>query len=120
MPISKFRLFGQIIAAALTVFPAALWAADTAQPAPLQFTDLGGVRTWRAGGDTVVFIKNKADEWYRADLLETCMKFDTKKGINFITELDPVTNLKVSKVIVDRRICLVTSLKKVDTPDAAP
>jgi hypothetical protein len=46
------------------------------------------------------------------------MKYDTSKGINFITELDPETNQKVSKVIVERRICQVTSLKKVDSPDA--
>ncbi|MBY0508994.1 MAG: hypothetical protein K2P94_02470 [Rhodospirillaceae bacterium] len=103
-----------IMAAALAGLSA---SAIAAEPAPLQFTDLGGVRSWKSGGDTTVFVKSKSDQWYRADMRETCMKYDTSKGINFITELDPETNHKVSKVIVERRICVVTSLKKVDSPD---
>jgi hypothetical protein len=104
-----------IIAAAFAGVPISVMAAEAA---PLQFTDLGGIKTWKAGGDTTVFVKSKSDQWYRADMLETCMKYDTAKGVNFITELDPETNKKVSKVIVERRICQVTSLKKVDSPDA--
>jgi len=110
MPTSKIRAAILIIAASTTATPL-LAANDAAQ---LQFSDLGGVRAWRVGGDTVIFIKSKTDEWYRADMKETCMKYDTKKGINFITELDPETNQKVSAVVVERRICRITSLQKVD------
>ncbi len=115
MPTSKIRAALLILAASTAATP--LLAADGAPP--LQFSDLGGVRTWRVGGDTVIFIKNKADEWYRADMKETCMKYDTKKGVNFITELDPETNQKSSAVVVERRICRITSLQKVD-PTAVP
>lgn len=104
-----------ILAAALAGIPISAMAAETA---PLQFSDLGGVKSWKAGGDTTVFVKSKSDQWYRVDMLETCMKYDTSKGVNFLTELDPDTNKKVSKVMVERRICQVTSMKKVDSPDA--
>ena len=77
------------------------------------FNNIGGVRSWRAGGDTVVFIKNKSDQWYKAEMDDACMKLDTKKGVNFITETDPTTNVKTSAVVVDRHICRVTSLTKV-------
>ena len=50
---------------------------------------------------------------------ETCMKYDTNKGIRFITELDPDTNARISAVVVERRICRVTSLTKIDKPEAA-
>jgi opacity protein-like surface antigen len=92
-------------------------AADAA--APVQFDSIGGVKSWKAGGDAVVFIKNRADQWYKAELDEACMKYDTSKGVKFLTELDPVTNIKVSKVLVERRICKVVSLAKVDSPDTA-
>lgn len=113
MPISKSRLVAIVLA--LGILPTQLWAADDTQS--LQVADLGGVSTWRAGGDTVIFIKNRANEWYRADMKETCMKLDTSKGVNFVTELDPATNQKTSSVVVDRHICKITSLKKVDAPD---
>ncbi len=107
--------------------PLAASAADGAQkPAaktPLMlkfnFTNMGGVRSWRVGGDTVIFIKNKSDQWFRAEMDEACMKLDTTKGVNFITEIDPATNATTSAVVVDRHICHVTSLTKV-APETVP
>ncbi len=86
---------------------------------PIQFSDLGGVRSWKAGGPDVVFVKSRSDQWYRAELGQNCMTLDTKKGINFLTETIPETASKVSKVVVDRGICEVTSLTKVDAPTPA-
>ena len=109
-----------------SILAGVMLAAGAAQAAPLPdalmftFNDLGGVRSWKAGGDTVVFIQNKAKQWYRADMAETCMTLDTKKGITFIVETDPVTNAKINAVVVDRHICKVTSLKRVDAPEVAP
>ncbi len=78
------------------------------------FKDLGGVKSWRAGGDTVIFIHSHSDQWYRADMAETCMKLDTSKGVNFIVNTDPETREKINAVVVDRHICRVTSLKRVE------
>ena len=86
---------------------------------PIQFSDLGGVRSWKAGGPDVVFVKSRSDQWYRAELGQNCRTLDTKKGINFLTETIPETASKVSKVVVDRGICEVTSLTKVDAPTPA-
>lgn len=105
-----------VIVAAVASGPA--WAAS--QPAaPIQFSDLGSVRSWRVGGDTVIFVKDKSEQWYKAEMLETCMKLDTTKGVKFITELDPETNKKFSAVVVDRHICHITSLTKVAAPPEA-
>lgn len=104
---------------------AATAAEVTAQPVkaeadkPLQFTDLGGVRSWKAGGAAVVFVRSKDDQWYKADLAEPCMSFNASKGINFLTETEPETNSRVSKVVVDRHICTVTALTKIDAPPTA-
>ena len=102
--------------ALVVTLPISAWAAD--QPV-INFADLKGVRSWQADGEAVVFVKSTSDQWYRAELAETCMSLDTKKGINFITEMDPDTNQKVSKVVVDRHICRVISLTKVAAPPAA-
>jgi hypothetical protein len=97
----------------------ALSATAPAAPQPaLQFSDLDGVKSWRAGGDTVVFVKSRSDQWYKAEMQETCMKLNTKKGIKFVTETDPATLERFSAVVVDRHICRVTSLSKSDSPDA--
>jgi Family of unknown function (DUF6491) len=112
----------RIVTAAIILadLPLCAWAADIATSQPvIHFSDLKGVRSWRAGGDNVVYVKSISDEWYKAEMAETCMALDTKKGISFDTETDPVTHERVSKVVVDRHICRVTSLTKVDGPPAA-
>jgi hypothetical protein len=114
---------GSLIITSLVFLPATAAELVNVEPTqsgaggePLQFSDLGGVKSWKSGGDAVVFVRSKDDQWYKADLAETCMKLDTKKGINFLTETEPETYSKVSKVVVDRHICTVTSLTKVDAP----
>ncbi len=109
----------QIILAAIGCLLAGPILAAEAETAPIQLSDLGGVKSWKVGSDTVVFIKSKTDQWYRAEMLEYCMKYDTSKGVNFITELDPVTNVKTSAVVVERHMCKITSLTKVDAPTLA-
>ena len=98
--------------------PAALAAEAAKAPvAVTQFDQLKGVKSWKKGGDNIVFVQSSATgDWYKAMLLETCMTFDATKGINFMTELDPVTNQKTSRVVVARHICTVDSLTKVDGP----
>ena len=111
------NLIRPIIAAGLCTIAATSWAADGGRlPDSLKFTfnDLGGVRSWKAGSDTVVFVKSRTEQWYKAEMAETCMALDTKKGITFIVETDPVTNAKTNAVVVDRHICHVTSLTRVD------
>lgn len=110
-------IFGAAMICALLA-PSASYAASQAKgglPVMLTFTfkDLGGVKSWRAGGDTVVFIKSSSDQWYRADMVESCMALDTSKGVNFLVNTDPETKEKINNVVVDRHICRVTSLKRV-------
>ncbi len=116
------RILVPAVAALCLAAPVAVLAASPAKgglPAMLSFTfkDLGGVKSWKAGGDTVVFIKNRDDQWYRADMVEGCMALDTKKGINFIVETDPETNARRNAVVVDRHICTVTSIKRVEASE---
>ena len=117
---SRFALMAMVLASALGPFVTATAEPKPTDPQPeLFFSDLGGERAWQAGGEAVVFVKNRADQWYRAQMAETCMKLDTSKGIKFLTEFDPVTEQKSSRVVVDRHICRVISLTKVDSPDSA-
>ncbi len=114
----------RILAAVLILAASAtphVWAADAAKSDPVLFDQLKGVKTWRKGGDNIVYVQGSTGDWYKAVMLETCMTLDTKKGISFLTELDPVTNVKQSRVVVDRHICTVDSLTRIDgQPPAAP
>lgn len=83
---------------------------------PLHFSDLGGVKSWRAGDkDTIVYVQVQDNAWYRVDMYETCMKFVDDKGLRFITEVDD-TGDRVSKVVAGRYICQVLEVNKVDAP----
>lgn len=108
-----------IVAGCVLMFAAAGHAAEQQQSAPakqIQFSDLGGVKAWRRGDkDTVVYVQAKNNDWYRVDTYETCMKYVSDKGIRFVTELDEVGD-RVSKVIVDKYICTVLEMTKVDAP----
>jgi len=90
-------------------------AAETPS-AQIHFNELDGVSSCRSGGEATVFVKDRMGQWYKADLAETCMSLDTKKGISFLTETDPDTKVKTSKVTVDHHICIVTSMSKVASP----
>jgi hypothetical protein len=113
----------RILIAVLALAAPAAFAADAAPSngsptASIQFDQLKGVKSWKKGGDNIVYVQASTGDWYKAALLETCMTLDTTKGVNFITELDPVTNVKVSQVVVARHICTVDSMTKVDGPPA--
>ena len=109
--LSAFALFALADPAAF-----AAQATPTAAGQGMQFDQMGAVKSWRAGGDNIVFVQDQSGQWYKAVLYETCMALDTKKGVSFVTEVDPATNQKVSKVMVDRHICTVSSLTKTDSP----
>ncbi len=117
-------LVSSIAGAAVFACISVTMAADAAKTAPaatvaakpLQFGDLGGVKAWRSGDkDTIVYIQAQDNAWYRVDTYETCMKYITDKGIRFVTEVDDFGD-RVSKVIVDRYICQVLEITKVDAP----
>lgn len=91
-------------------------AAEPSTAKPLLFSDLGGVQSWRRGDkDTVVYVQGQDKFWYRVDMYETCMKFLNDKGIRFVTEEDEFGE-RISRVVVDRYICRVLEINKVDAP----
>ncbi len=108
----------RVLAAVLMLAAPAALAAEAAAP-KMQFDQLKGVKSWRKGGDNIVYVQGSGGDWYKVVMLETCMTFDTKKGISFLTELDPITNVKQSRVVVDRHICTVDSLTRLDGPPPA-
>ena len=81
----------------------------------LQFSKLEEIHEWRKGNDAMVFVQGQDKQWYEAQLDAACMRYDTSKGIRFITKAGDVAR-RVSKVIVGRRICTVTSLTRTDEP----
>lgn len=109
----------RILAAVLMFAAPVALAAEAAAPAKIQFDQLKGVKSWRKGGDNIVYVQGSAGDWYKAVMLETCMALDTSKGISFMTELDPLTDVKQSRVKVGRNICTVDSLTKLDGPPPA-
>jgi hypothetical protein len=115
MEVRMTLLIRSILALSLMAPATVALAAAPAQPA-LQFDQLGPVKAWRAGGENIVFVQDSKGQWYKATLFETCMSLDTSKGVKFQTEIDPATNAKESKVVVDRHICTVQTLAKSDPP----
>ncbi|MGE3474783.1 MAG: hypothetical protein AB7H70_03135 [Rhodospirillaceae bacterium] len=114
------RYFHVLIAgAAALAYGSMATAAEPAKKAaakPLQFRDLGGVKSWRAGEkDTIVYVQGQDNGWYRVDTYETCMKFVNDKGLRFITE-EIETGERLSKVIADKYICTVIEITKIDAP----
>ena len=66
----------RILAAVLILAASAtphVWAADAAKPDPVLFDQLKGVKTWRKGGDNIVYVQGSTGDWYKAVMLETCM-----------------------------------------------
>ncbi len=91
-------------------------AATKPSAKPLQFRDLGGVKSWRPGEkDTIIYVQGQDNGWYRVDTYETCMKFVNDKGLRFITE-EIETGQLFSKVIADKYICTVIEITKIDAP----
>ncbi len=113
-----------ILVAASCLTAAPVLAADAAPPShypsfpDIQLDSIGGVKSWKTGADDLIFIQSKTDQWYRAELSAACMKYDTSKGVNFVTELDPSNQVKISKVVVERRICRIVTMTRVNSPDA--
>ena len=120
--IMPLAVLGICSLAASAFAPAAVAAQATptaaGQGSAMQFDQMGAVKSWRAGGDNIVFVQDQTGQWYKAVLNETCMSLNTRNGVSFVTEVDPATNQKVSKVMVDRHICTVSSLTKSDAPPA--
>lgn len=84
----------------------------------LQFKDIGTITEWRGDGPVTVYVKDKADQWYKVDMYEACMTENTKDGVQFLTTRDFDTDKPISRVVVDHHICKVTGITKVAAPPA--
>jgi hypothetical protein len=92
-------------------------AASTAPAAqPLQFNDIGNIKSWKATGDHVLYVQDDKGQWYRVHMYQPCMKLYPGKTPTFITETDPQTNIRTSAVMIDRRKCQVTIITKGEPP----
>ena len=89
--------------------------AVTDQVAP---DDIGDIGAWRKGGDRIVYVQNGQNQWYRVDMQQACMKYDTSKGIRFLTEKDDQVG-RYSVVDVGHRECRVKSITQTNTPPPA-
>jgi hypothetical protein len=107
------KIFVQALTATAVVLASSAHGADAPR---LQLRDVGAIEEWRGDGPTIVYVKNKTDQWYKVELYESCMSEDTSKGVQFLTTRDFDTDKMVSRVVVNRHICRVVWIETVKTP----
>ena len=125
-PINQIGLVAfsaMILAVALTVSGQSVAAEDASGAQALQskravihFSDLGGIKDWRAVDDKTIEIEGRNGTWYRAELWSYCQGLRTANSIGFISE--PNGDLdRFSSIYVGRgERCQFRTFEQIETP----
>ncbi|MEA3035763.1 MAG: hypothetical protein QOH04_1528 [Sphingomonadales bacterium] len=105
---------------ALAAVAAAPALADPPKP-PAQeevripFADFGGIRSFQAWSDDVVYLEDRHNQWYRAQLYGPCYGLGWAFGIGIDTGGSSTFD-RFSRLIVGRERCPIQSLTRSDKP----
>lgn len=113
-----------ILALAAAVLPAIPSAAAPQPDAPsaareevrIPFVNFGGVRSFHADDDDVVYLQDRSRRWYRAQLIGNCfgLRWANRIGVDSrgSTSVD-----RFSTLIVDDERCQLNSLTRSEKPE---
>jgi len=86
-------------------------------PAVIHFVSLGGIRNWRAEGDSALLIESARGVWYRATLAGPCTGLRYEIGLAFVT--DGMNQLdKFSSVLVDGQRCWFRTFERIEPEES--
>jgi hypothetical protein len=110
-------LFAPLLALGLALAPAHARPQPASAPgeASIAFANSGGIRDWRAEGDRTIYIRDRANHWYKATLLTPALDLSVATAIGFDT--GPVDSFdRTSWVVVRGQRYAVDSLVRIDGP----
>ncbi len=84
-------------------------AADARVTIP--FPDKGGIDSWHADSDSVLYLKSRGGDWYRAELLGACTGLSFAAAIGYEAEPNGTFD-STSAILVDNQRCPLTKLEK--------
>ena len=103
---------------------AAIAAPAAASPAPspergpevrIPFPARGGIRSFHAEGDEILYIQDRRKRWYRAELYGPCLGLGHALGIGYDTRGTSSFD-RFSHIIVGAERCAIRSLTASDGP----
>ncbi len=112
--------FAALAALALAATPALAQApASPAQPAEasIPFVNHGGIRDWRAQGDSTLYVQDQSGQWYRASLMGPAFDLPFAQAIGFEARGTDTFD-RFASVVVHGQSYPVQSLVKVSGPPA--
>jgi hypothetical protein len=101
---------------------AAAAPAIAADPAPraaeevrIPFPDRGGIRSFHAEGNDVLYVQDRRRNWYRAELVGQCLGLGHALRVGFDTRGSSVFD-RFSQVVVGGERCPIASLEPSEKP----
>ena len=111
-----------LAALALAFAPVLAHAAPAKQPAAAEasipFLNHGGIRDWRAVGDSTLYVQDQQGQWYRASLMGPAFDLPFAEAIGFDGRGTDTFD-RFANVVVRGQSYPVQSLAKVSGPPSA-
>lgn len=89
--------------------------AKTSRRIEIPFANLGGIEDWRPDGDRTLYVQGRNRQWYKAELMTSCIGLNFAEHIGFVVEPSGAFD-RFSAILVDHRECQISSLEKSDKP----
>lgn len=85
------------------------------EQAEIPFAKMGGIRDWQADGDRALYVQGRNQQWYRAELMGSCMDLPFVERIGFVIEPNGEFD-RWSSIVVHGQECVLTSLTESGPP----
>ena len=91
-------------------------AAASPEEARIPFVNFGGIRSFHANGDDIVYLQDSHRQWYRAELLGRCWGLSWAHRLGVDTRGSSTFD-RFSALVVDGERCPLISLTRSEKPD---
>ncbi|HEU0099014.1 MAG TPA: DUF6491 family protein [Allosphingosinicella sp.] len=109
-----------VLAAPLSAAPAPETAAAvTREEVRIPFVNFGAIRSFHANDDEVVYLQDRRDRWYRAEVIGGCRGLPWAHRLGVDTRGSSSFD-RFSTLIVDGERCQLTSLTRSGEPERRP
>ncbi|MGZ8345777.1 MAG: DUF6491 family protein [Allosphingosinicella sp.] len=107
------------LAAPSLAVPAPEAAAAASEEVRIPFVNFGGIRSFHANDDDVVYLQDNRRRWYRAELIGSCWGLPWANRVRVDTRGGSTVD-RFSTLIVDGERCQLGSLTRSDEPERRP
>lgn len=88
---------------------------DLGSQASIPFADAGNIRDWKAVSNRVVYLQATNQQWYRADLMNSCFSLRGAEHIGVASDATGHLD-RFGTLIVDGQRCQIASLVQAAPP----